>query len=95
MKQKDDSTFFTLKPKEMDKDSDKYDSVDSIENREDKLHLFAHTVLPRTESRQKIFEETKELAPKTFIIPVDSKIEEKETKDIHSPLLKNKFKERE
>ena len=56
MKQKDDSTFFTLKPsKEIDKESEKYDSTDSIDNREDKLHLFAHTVLPRTSSRQKIF----------------------------------------
>lgn len=60
MKQKDESIYGNIKltQKESDKLSEKSrdESGESLDNREDKLHLFAHTILPRSESRQKIFE---------------------------------------
>ena len=43
----------------------------SKEDSQNKLHLFAHTALPRSESRQKIYEEASQVAQKTIIIPIN------------------------
>ena len=102
MKQKDDSSYLPkLTQKDSDRLSDKSheESGESLENREenreDKLHLFAHTALPRSESRQKIFEEAELVAQKTIIIPVENQPEEESPKEIYSPLFKNRFRSKE
>ena len=41
-------------------------------------------MLPRSESRQKIYEEAEQVAQKTYIIPVENKSEE-------SPLMKSRL----
>ena len=56
-------------------------------------HFFAHTALPRTESRKKIFEEAEQVAQKTVFVPVDvaQKMEPSKIEECQSPLMKNKF----
>lgn len=77
-KEKQDSTVKLLKvPQTLtasNKDSSnrlsENGSGSSFDQKEDKLHLFAHTVLPRTESRKKLFEEADQVAQRTIIVPV-------------------------
>ena len=47
-------------------------------------------MLPRTESRQKIYEEAEQIAQKTIIVPV-----EKENNNRESPLMQSRFKSKE
>ena len=54
--------------------------------------MFAHTILPRTESKRKLFEETEQIAQKTIIVPVEDKPEGNKMDECVSPLFKNKFK---
>lgn len=64
----------------------------SFDQKEEKTHLFAHTILPRTESKRKLFEETEQIAQKTIIVPVEDKPEGNKMDECVSPLFKNKFK---
>ena len=47
----------------------------SFDQKEEKTHLFAHTILPRTESKRKLFEETEQIAQETIIVSVEDKTE--------------------
>lgn len=59
------------------------------------LSLCAHTILPISEERQKLFEDTEQVTQKTIIVPVESKLHKEEPEECVSPLLKSRLKERD